>query len=741
MADNLLDTLTDDFRRLKRQKARKMGGVEGRVLLNIAFALGEQYLSYRNMGLYPDPQEDNKLQLVFNMIGPRLSKLLGRITAIAPVFRAQPDKRGPDAMEKAEVANHLIVGLDQKLDQPSKTWEIAWWMTVGGVAFEHTPWIPNATVEPMPQFDEQGQLLFKMKQIGMETVVPQAQMEQMVAAGTPPEMFEIYEEVERVGEVGSEVFGPLQVFIDQSVKSIDSLAPDQRVYIARIRTTGWVKENFGVEVEADKDFQIVSTNLAAVDANPTAGVYLRDLVPLLQGSADDTDPDMVTVVEAYTPASEENPHGRFAIFIPGKQLLHDAENPYEEVPIVDFHWKPVTTSFWTADYVTDLIAPQRFINKRMSQLGEQANATIYANPLLGGTLKKEDIAADYPAPIENGLNQDGVKMVQRMDPPELPVWFMESIELVGKMFNDVAGGADLFQESKFPGQLRGPLAVPMLQEILDTEWGPVYAHIGERMARVKQMRLNRVKQFYPPIRTMHYTSRDLKDETLIFNTEKILNSGVNYTITIERAGLMPELRALREARVTERLRGPLSIMYMDERTGKFDKSKIAADLHFGDAGRESREAQYRKLGAQITEMIWKGEQVPPPLPFYDHAVMLDELEAAMATLEYQKASPPIQQAFSMRYEAHRAFLVQEAQQQQQAMQQGAIQGAVAQATQQAAAQAASMAVEEAMEQVRAQKQLPTRQYVDQAAQQTQRVTPAPRPGRERKVVVTEREPS
>jgi len=147
------------------------------------------------------------------------------------------------------------------------------------------------------------------------------------------------------------------------------------------------------------------------------------------------------------------------------------------------------------------------------------------------------------------------------------------------------------------------------------------------------------------------------------------------------------------------------------------------------------------LGAQITEMIWKGEQVPPPLPFYDHAVMLDELEAAMATLEYQKASPPIQQAFSMRYEAHRAFLVQEAQQQQQAMQQGAIQGAVAQATQQAAAQAASMAVEEAMEQVRAQKQLPTRQYVDQAAQQTQRVTPAPRPGRERKVVVTEREPS
>lgn len=36
-AEARLTELTNDFQRLKRQKARKYGGVEGRVLLNVCF--------------------------------------------------------------------------------------------------------------------------------------------------------------------------------------------------------------------------------------------------------------------------------------------------------------------------------------------------------------------------------------------------------------------------------------------------------------------------------------------------------------------------------------------------------------------------------------------------------------------------------------------------------------------------------------------------------------------------------
>lgn len=711
---SILDELEKDFKRIKDQKARPTGGVEGWTLENLCFLNDEQYSQYKNKTLSLEPRDANKLYLVFNLIAPRFYKLLGRLAAFNAPFKARPNRKDPQALHEAEIVDRMIVALDEKLDEPSRMRERLYWMGVGGTAFEYVPWVPNATIEPSPQFGDDGTLLYKNLQTG--EIVPEPQMQQITASGQiAPEEFEVYEEVEMVGEVGSEVLGPFNVFVDQGVRSIGDLAPDQWVHIARPRTTGWIKENFGEDVEGQEEISLVSSKIQP-DGVASGGVYLKDLIPLVQGSTGENDPPMALVVESYQVASNSNPHGRFVCWVPGQRVLHEAENPYEEIPLVDFHWTPVTTSFWTKAYITPLIAPQRFINKRMSQLGEQSNAAIYSNLLLGPGIKASDVPADFPGVIENGLAENGQPMVGRVPPPEIPNWFLQSIEMAVKMFNDAAGGADLMEESKFPGQLRGPMAVPMLQEILDTQWGPLFSHIGERLARVKQMRLNRVKQFYPPLRTMHYTDKTQKDEVLTFHTEKVLRAGTNFSITVERGSLLPELRALRESRVSERLRGPLAILYMDERTGRLDKSKIAADLQFGDTGREARESRYRKLAQEIIKMMWEAKPVPPAQPFYDHAVMLDELEDAMATTEFLKASPKVQALFGQQWAQHSQFLAQEAQMQQMAMQSQMVHSAVAQATQQSAAMAAAEAVDQAMQQVKTQQGLPTQDFVARAQQ-------------------------
>lgn len=192
---------------------------------------------------------------------------------------------------------------------------------------------------------------------------------------------------------------------------------------------------------------------------------------------------------------------------------------------------------------------------------------------------------------------------------------------------------------------------------------------------------------------------------------------------------MPELRALREARLTERLKGPLALLYMDERTGKLDKSKIAADLQFGDTGRESREAVYRKLALERIKMLWEGKTIPPVQPFYDHKKMLDELEASMSTTEFMRASQKIQALFGQEWKQHSEFLAAEAKAQQSAMQGQAVHQAVAQATQQAAAQAAADAVHEAMAQVHAQQSMPTERFVAGAESRTAQAGPTSRPQR------------
>jgi hypothetical protein len=729
--EDILDVLQKDFDRLKAQKARPTGGVEGTTLTNLCFLHDEQYVNYRQKGLSLEPQDANKLYLTFNLIAPRFNKLLGRLSAFSAPFKARPNKKDPQAFELGEIVDRMLIALDEKVCESSRMRERLYWMGVGGVAFEHVPWIPNSTIEPNAQFD-QGELLFR--DLINDQIVPQSVMEQMITAGRPQENFEIYEEIESVGEVGSEILGPLNVFVDQSVRDIASLAPDQWVHIARIRTVGYVKENFDVEVKEQKDVNIIVSKIRA-EGEASGGVFLKDLIPMVQGSCDENDPPMVVVVESYQPASKERPHGRYVCWIPGDQILHDEDNPYEEIPIVDFHWSAATTSFWSKAYITPLIAPQRFINKRMSQLGEQANAAIYSSILLAPGMTEADIPADFPGAIINGMTESGIPAVGRLGPPEIPQWFLQSIEMAVKMFNDTALAADLMEDTKFPGQLRGPLAVPMLQEILDTAWGPLFEHLGERLSRVKQMRLNRVKQFYPPIRTMHYTDKTQKDEVMEFHTDQVLKGGTNFSVTVERGSLLPELRALREERVKSRLSGPLAILYMDERTGRLDKSKIAADLQFGDTGREARESQYRKLANEIIKMLWEGRPVAPVQPFYDHVSMLDELEAAMATTEFLKASQPIQQAFGERWAAHQQFLQAEAAAQQAGMQSAMMHSAVAQATQQAAAKAASMAVDQAMEQVQAQKQLPTDQYV--AAANGQAGPGAPPPPKKRKLTLEE----
>ncbi len=718
----LLDELQKDFDRKKKQKSRPTGGVEGSTLEHLCMLNDEQYVTYKKGTLSLEPRDENKLYLTFNLIGPRMAKLMGRLSAFNAPFKARPNRKDPQALEQAEIVDRMVVALDEKLDEPSRMRERLYWMLVSGTAFEHVPWVPNATIEPEAQFDESGELLFKNLQDPdpESPPVPQSVMEQMVAAGTPPEAFQIHEEVQLVGEVGGDIYGPFNVFVDSNIRSIADIPPDDWAHVAGIKTLGWVKENFGEladDVEKAKEVSLIGSRIKA-EGESTGGVYLKDLIPLVQGSQDANDPPMVLVIQSYQPASTQRPHGRYVCWIPGQKVLHDADNPYDEIPIVDFHFSPVTTNFWTKSYIAPLVAPQRFINKRMSQLGEQANATIYSSLLLGAGLKESDIPADFPGSISGGLGESGEKLVQRLDPPQIPTWFLQSIELAVKMFNDAAGGADLMEDNKFPGQLRGPMAVPMLQEIMDTQWGPLFQHLGERLARVKQMRLNRVKQFYPPSRTMHYTDKTQKDEVLEFHTDKILRSGTNFHVTVERGAILPELRSLREARGSERLAGPLAVLYMDERTGRIDKSKVAADLQFGDTGREGRESAHRKLAIEIIKMMWEAQPLPPVQPFYDHTVFLDELEAAMTTTEFMKASPPIQMVFSQRWSEHNAYLQQQAMAQMQAQQSQQIQSAVAQATQQAAAMAAAQAVDSAMAQTQAQKSLPTEQYVSDAQAQS-----------------------
>ena len=715
-----LDGFTKEFRRLQRQKRDSGGGVEVRTLVNLLHDAGEHQTYFNGHSIIAPELERNKVHANFNLASNRKRKVIGRLSAINPEFRARADSTEYSALSGGQMVDKMTIALDQKLDQPERTRELFEWMTLGGAAYEFTPWVPDIVREPMPvvamDLEEEDmarlleppmdemELIFEIEMPDGPKLVGKSAMDMMLQTGQVlPEQFTLLEQSQLIGEVGSFIFGPLNLFLDHSIKAIAEIPPGMSVTIATVRTEEYLKEAYKDTTKVDfddltmDDVRIVSTRMEQIGGS-LSHFGLQNFIPAIQGRVGPDDPPMYVHCERY------NHDGtRRTCFIPGQGILFDDDSPYDDgIPIVDFHWSPVKTSHWTAGYFEDVVQANQYVIKRLRQVAEYSNQFIKSPRLLGPDLTGADVPTDEEGYVKNGLNPEGVPMVRHMDPPEIRPWFMQTIDVANKLFNEIAGGSDLFRENRFPGQMRGSMGLPLMQEILDTEWGPLYKHVAHRMAQVKQKRLERVRQFYPPVRTMHYVDRSMRDETLIFHSRDVLRSGVKYKITVKPGTIIPESRALREERIMTRLNGPLSGLYMDRRSGQVDWSKVAADIEFGDVGREESAAQSRKLAKKIIEDVMEGKPSIPPSPWMDMSPMLDEFVATMNTEEFFSQSPEVQQAMSQYWEALNGFLQQQAAQAAEGQQQEAIDNAVAQAAQQAAARAANEAVDAVMDQLRAQ---------------------------------------
>lgn len=713
-----LQKLTREFHRLRDQKYSEHGNVEARVLEAICAVNGDHWAQVSS-GTLQFTHQSAGVKVPFNFIRNRKKKIKGRLTAFSPVFRAQPDTTDPADIDQAEVVDKLISAIDQKIGQDSKTGEIIDWLLDGGMCVEHTPWVPNATVEPMPVRLEDRpdiaalyptadprELLFSDNNNPERDPIPSSVKDaEIQLTGAPPESFEVVEELREEGDPGSEIHGPLTFFVDASVTDIHKLSPDQSVQFAGVKDKSWIAENFddkeieklnggrGIDtLDAEDNIQIIKTNLSRAGSS-LGGVNLSQLLPAIQGSKGANDPDMFVVITRYQDRSKKNPDGRMTVFVPDQLILKDGPNPYDDgIPATVYNYETVTTTIFTTGWVTDLIPVNMTFDRVASDIIDYMRK-LGKSPILGGPgMTEEDWGkGDQTRFIPNGLNENGTPKFAQAEVAQMPAMMPQLVELLQRTMDDLAGGTDLFQERKFPGQLRGSNAVAWLQEILDTQYGPLFSHLAERMAQAKQKRINRWKQFAPAVRTLHYVSRDDRVEVFKFHNEDILRSGTEYNITIERGSLVPELRAMREARIAERLNGPMSIMYIDERTGMFDKGKIAADLQMGDASRETREAKPRKLARDIIERLRKGMNAPMPRMFMDPIPMMDEFEDVMNDMDFLEASQQVQQNIEAYYQMLMQMAQQRAQQQQQAIMGQNEQAALAQGVQQAVARSSAEA--------------------------------------------------
>jgi hypothetical protein len=534
-----------------------------------------------------------------------------------------------------------------------------------------------------------------------EIQVPESLRESMVQSGTPPSQFKLFEQPQRVGEVGSSIFSPLQCFVDHSVLDLRRLPPQRWAGVAQPRTNDWIMANFADTAEFDLetldgrgDVKIVTTTLT--QNGPTMAFQnVQQLIPAIQGTLAKDDPDMEVVCDFFQPPSDEFPEGRMVVFIPKKGILLNQEIPYPDFPLTDYHFTPPKTTHWTGGYTEHLIQGNQFLNRRMQQLGEYGNHFIESPYLLGGALTEDDVTGEFPNYIEGGLTPEGQPLVQQAQPPQVPGWFQKSIDHANEFLTDLAGGQDLFGQNKFPGQLRGTFGAPILQEMTDSQFAPFLRHVFTRMAIVKEKRLNIVREFYPPVRTMHITNRDETDEVIEFHKEEIMPAGTSFTFTVLPSTILPEMRGMRELRVAEQVRN-FPMMFQDQEDGRWLTEKIAEALQIPDNTTKDAREKSRKLAQRVIEALKMGQSlqsVPPVTPWQQHGAMLEEFQDFMNESEFWKLDEPTRQNIMQYWSQIAQVLQQKAQQAQQAQQQAGQEEIINQAAQQAAIKGATQAVE------------------------------------------------
>ncbi len=714
-----LDELEREFKRYQKMKAHTDGGVEPRTLLNLSWLAGEQKAFLRGTRLVTPPRNRNKPSMVVNILKKRFDKVVGKLSSIDPVFKSHPDTDDPEDISESDAVDQLDQALDEKLKETMLRRQRWFWMGVSGIAFEFTEHVPDETVEPVPVMDPggSGEILWKDNLTGDSVL--ESMRDQIVEAGLGPvERFEPLEELKLEGDLKVSIEGALTMFCPDSIRDIHDLAGDQSVMRARIKSRSWIENNypkfdFG-DTSTQTEFKIVTTDITH-GGDSLSGTNLKHLIPIVQGTKDKDDPDMFLIIDRYQPVSTDLPRGwsnsetpalawggRLTTFIPSIGIVHDGELPYEDgVPIKVYHWDAVTTTFWTGGLVEHAIPSQKSFNKHQTDLNAISNSYIKMKLLatLGFDLDNWD--PDTTHPIVGGLDESGNPLLAFLNPPNVPNWYMTRTDSLAGHITEMMGGGDLFDKPKFPGQLRGSMAIPILLEMADTEYGPILQEYGIVLAEVKQQRLNRVKQFWPAVRTMHYFSRRGREEVFAFHTSAILRAGTNYNISVMRTSLVPELASMREARIAARLGGPLQVLYVDERQGGFDKEAIASDLRFGPAARESKIAADRLFAKQVIARVMKAQPAPPVLPMQPHAIMLDEYEGKINTLDFFRLSPQIQKMLTDRSEAHLEHLEKAAQAQADAAEAQRAQAAAADAAQQAAARAGAEAVDAVRDQLRA----------------------------------------
>lgn len=604
-----LEMLFESARRDRQQYERQW-------MTNLAFSMGYHWHYFNDVTrrLERPVVPPWRVLMVINLVRQQVLTKYAKLVQSRPQAHAQPRSDEPEDKQQAEVCDALLDYLWSTDGSEGAVKRALMWAIITGTGILKTYWNKGAgTLLTYPQT--------------MTVVGPDGTPQEVAHPKAGEPLTDQKGEPVYVGEVETCEVSPFEFYPDPFGLTIKDKF---WCFIQKLRSSEYVMERYGVEVEprtvpADQFLEGQIASLAGGAVQPKLGVLVK---------------------EFWQRSTKKYPQGRYIVYV-DEQVLYEGPNPYPktQLPLAAFVDIPVPGRFWGDSMVTDMIDPQRNLNKSRSQAIEIRN--LMAKPkyfVPKGALDVGKTITSAPGEIVEwnimpGAPDGGRPSVDAGAP--IPDSFWRDAEQSTAEVRTVSGIHEVSNASA-PQGVTAARAIGFLQEQDDLRLGPTSQAYEDAISEISEHKLHLARQFYEEPRTVRVVGRNNSVKVVEFYKENIPD---DVDVSVETGSSLPKSRVARQNFVLELWSKQL-----------IQDPRVAVQmLELGDI-----EGLYEDSTRDIDQASRENEAMKAGTPreandFDNHSLHIAEHNKFRKGEEYEQLDPALQDLFAQHVAMHQQF--------------------------------------------------------------------------------------
>jgi hypothetical protein len=340
-----------------------------------------------------------------------------------------------------------------------------------------------------------------------------------------------------IGEINVEVVSPQEIYPDPSATQLEDC---DYIIRQRARSTQWVKDRYPSIANE------VAPDVTSAEIDNYLGRISEGGEPY-EGARSGQKEDGVLVRECWVKPNKAHPKGWYAVKVNNK-IVRYVDEPHLDglYPLVHFPWEIALGRLWGMSMVRPLMPVQKELNRRISQLIENANAT--ARPKWKAPKGSLDpgVPTDMPGEVLHYAPVGPPPEV--VTPPGMPVYVLQTVELLINDMREISGQHEITQGYTPPGVTAG-VAINLLKEQDETQLAPTEQIADNAWQKVGQRMLWFAKNLYREERQFRIAGAGQEPTVMAFSGEQLLGCS---DVVVQETSSIPKTLAGRQQSAMEK---------------------------------------------------------------------------------------------------------------------------------------------------------------------------------------------